>query len=89
MTAPQDPPIQLIDTHVHFDRFPEGEAEAIIRRAREAGVCRVFAVATGEESCHSLLRWKERYPDFLEIAFGIHPEEEAGAGETEQARVRF
>ena len=76
--------IPLIDTHVHFDRFPEAEAEAIIRRARDAGVCRVFAVAMGEASCHSLLRWKERYPDFLEIAFGVHPEVEAGAGETER-----
>ncbi|PRX40829.1 TatD DNase family protein [Planifilum fimeticola] len=76
--------IPLIDTHVHFDRFPEAEAEAIIRHARDAGVCRVFAVAMGEASCHSLLRWKERYPDFLEIAFGVHPEMEAGAGETER-----
>jgi TatD DNase family protein len=84
LTVPQDPPIQLIDTHVHFDRFSEDEVEAIIRRAREAGVCRVLAVATGEASCHSLLRWKERYPDFLEIAFGLHPEEEADAGETER-----
>ncbi len=77
-------PIPLIDTHVHFDRLPEDEAEAIIRRARDAGVRRVFAVAMGEASCHSLLRWKERYPDFLEIAFGVHPEVEAGAGETER-----
>lgn len=84
LSALQDPPIQLIDTHVHFDRFPEEETEVIIRRAREAGVSRVIAVAMGEASCHSLLRWKERYPDFLEIAFGLHPEEEAGAGETER-----
>ncbi|SFG51888.1 TatD DNase family protein [Planifilum fulgidum] len=84
MTVPMDPPIQLIDTHVHFDRFSPEEVEAVVRRAREAGVYRVIAVAMGEASCHSLLRWKERYPDFLEIAFGVHPEEAADEGETER-----
>jgi TatD DNase family protein len=84
LTVSIDVPVQLIDTHVHWDRLPPGEAEAIVRRAREAGVCRVFAVAMGEASCHSLLRWKDRFPDFLEIAFGIHPEEGADEGETER-----
>ena len=28
MTVPMDPPIQLIDTHVHFDRLSPEEAEA-------------------------------------------------------------
>jgi TatD DNase family protein len=58
LTVPMDPPIQLIDTHVHFDRFSPEEVEAVVRRAREAGVYRVIAVAMGEASCHSLLRWK-------------------------------
>lgn len=67
--------IRLIDTHCHWDQLPSEEMEVIIRRARRAGVSKVLAVATDEESCLRLLQWRQRFPDFVEVAFGLHPEQ--------------
>ncbi|MDR6225950.1 TatD family hydrolase [Desmospora profundinema] len=68
--------IRLVDTHCHWDRLPPEQMEEIVRRAKRSGVTKVLAMATDAESCLRLLQWKQRYPDFLEIAFGLHPEQE-------------
>lgn len=69
-------PIRLVDTHCHWDRLTEKDFEGVIRRARGSGVTRVVAVATNAASCVQLLHWKKQVPDFLEIAFGFHPEQD-------------
>ncbi|SMO73023.1 TatD family hydrolase [Melghirimyces algeriensis] len=67
--------IRLVDTHVHWDQFPEGEWDAIVARSKKAGVMKVVGVGTGIASCNALIRAKQRFPDFLDIAFGFHPEQ--------------
>ncbi|PTX60262.1 TatD DNase family protein [Melghirimyces profundicolus] len=67
--------LQLVDTHVHWDRLPEKEWEGIVDRARRAGVVKAVAVGTDAASCTTLLRAKKRFPDFLDISLGYHPEQ--------------
>lgn len=73
----------LVDTHVHWDQFSDEEVPAIIRRAKQAGVHHVVAVASGADSCLHLLEWKRRLPDWLTVAFGVHPERETDETEVE------
>ncbi|MBN2909996.1 TatD family hydrolase [Polycladomyces sp. WAk] len=75
--------MSLIDTHVHLDQFPEEEVPEIMVRARQAGVNHVVAVASGADSCLRLLEWKRRFPDWLTIAFGVHPERETDEAEVD------
>ncbi|MFC4076350.1 TatD family hydrolase [Salinithrix halophila] len=75
--------LELVDTHVHWDRLREKAMDEIVDRARRAGVNRVIAVATDPESCMALLQHRRRYEGFLDIAFGLHPEEGKGWDEAE------
>ncbi|MDN4594596.1 TatD family hydrolase [Polycladomyces subterraneus] len=75
--------MSLVDTHVHFDQFPEEEVPEIIERARQAGVNHVVAVASGADSCLRLLEWKRRLPDWFTVAFGVHPERKTDDAEVE------
>ncbi len=63
----------LIDTHAHLD-FPEfeGEIDAILARAEQAGVTRIITIGTGVESSRRAVELAERHPQ-LYAAVGIHP----------------
>lgn len=63
----------LIDTHCHLD-FPdfENELDAIIDRAREAGVDRFVTIGTDLPSCLESIRLAEMY-DGVFAAVGVHP----------------
>ena len=63
----------LTDTHAHLD-FPEfeGQVEAVIARAREAGVHRIIAVGIDRESCRQSLAIAERYDNVYAVV-GLHP----------------
>ncbi|MEX1113193.1 MAG: TatD family hydrolase [Patescibacteria group bacterium] len=76
----------LIDTHVHldFEQFA-GEEEAVLKRARAAGVTRLVNVGTTLERSRKAAALTERFPDVW-AAVGIHPYDardvtEAGADE--------
>ena len=70
----------LIDTHAHLDdeRFAADLPE-VLRRAAEAGVERIVAVATTAASSHACAALAERYP-ILAPSAGIHPNSYAQAG---------
>lgn len=65
--------MELIDTHAHLDdaRF-EGDREDVLRRAREAGVCRALSVGTDAPSSARCAELAEFFPA-LAAAAGIHP----------------
>lgn len=67
------PAHRLIDTHCHlnFSRYDE-DREAVLRRAREAGVDRVIIPAINLESCQQALALAEANAG-LYVAVGIHP----------------
>jgi TatD DNase family protein len=72
----------VIDTHAHLDAGQE-PADALIERARSAGVDRIVAVGTGIESCRAALELAERH-EGVHAALGIHPHQ---AGNAEAGRL--
>lgn len=69
----------LIDTHCHLvDPQFADDLEAVLDRARAAGVVAIVAVATDVEDSRSVLALAERHPDVW-AAVGVHPNECAGA----------
>ena len=63
----------LTDTHAHLD-FPEfdGQLDAVIQRARDAGVHRIITVGIDRESCRKSLAIAEKYDNVYAVV-GLHP----------------
>lgn len=63
----------LIDTHCHLD-FPDFEAErdAIVARAREAGVGQMITISTRVKRFETILSIAEAYPNVF-CSVGTHP----------------
>jgi TatD DNase family protein len=63
----------LVDTHAHLD-FPEfdGDVEAVLRRAKDAGVSKIIAIGTTLQSSRNAIHLAERYPEIYAVV-GIHP----------------
>jgi TatD DNase family protein len=63
----------LIDTHVHLD-FPEfaGDLEAVLSRAKEAGVSRIIAIGTTLHSSRAAINFAEQHSEIYAVV-GIHP----------------
>jgi TatD DNase family protein len=66
----------MIDTHAHLDAATDG-AQALVRRAREAGVTRIVAVGSGIDSCRVTLRLADEH-DGVFATLGIHPHQAGG-----------
>ena len=64
---------QLADAHAHLDE-PEmrHDQDAVIRRAREAGVSLIINVGIGRESSRQVVETAARYPEVY-AAVGVHP----------------
>ncbi|HWL53462.1 MAG TPA: TatD family hydrolase [Chthoniobacteraceae bacterium] len=73
----------LTDTHVHLD-FPEFEndLDAVLERARAAGVTRVITIGTDVEGSRQAVALAERYP-MVYATVGIHPNNAAETLEKE------
>ena len=63
----------LTDTHAHLD-FPEfdGQLDAVIARAREAGVRRIITIGIDRDSCRKSIAIAEKY-DHVFAVVGLHP----------------
>ncbi|MBV9129335.1 MAG: TatD family hydrolase [Verrucomicrobia bacterium] len=63
----------LVDTHAHLD-FPEfaDDFDAVLRRAKDAGVLKILAIGTTLQSCRNAINLAERYPEIYAVV-GIHP----------------
>jgi TatD DNase family protein len=77
----------LIDTHAHLylDRFDE-DREAVIARAREAGVTRILMPAIDVPSVHRALELCERHDGLYAMA-ALHPSETKEATDEDFAAV--
>jgi TatD DNase family protein len=63
----------LTDTHAHLDFLEfEGQLDAVIARAREAGVHRIITVGIDRESCRKSLAIAEKYDNVYAVV-GLHP----------------
>ena len=61
----------MIDTHAHLDGCADAP-DALVARAREAGVERIVTVGTGLDSCRAALELADRH-DGVFAALGVHP----------------
>src|SRR5919198_3104344 len=69
----------LFDTHAHL-HFPDfaGDLDAVLARARAAGVTRMLTVGTTVETSRAAIALATREPDVW-ATVGIHPHDAAGA----------
>jgi len=69
--------MELVDSHAHID-FPQfaDDREAVLERARAAGVSALLAIGTGPgpEKLDSALPYADQY-DWIYASIGIHPHE--------------
>ena len=64
----------MIDAHCHLqDERLQNNLDAVITRARSAGVQRVVCCGVEESDWESVLQLNKRYPDFMTPSFGLHP----------------
>lgn len=77
----------LIDSHCHLD-FPDfaDEREAVIARARAAGIAGMLAICTKLENFGPIRALAEAHPGIW-CSVGVHPHEAEGAGEIAAERL--
>lgn len=77
----------LVDSHCHLD-FPEfaDELDAVVARARAAGVARLLTICTSLSRLERNLAIAERY-DEIYCAAGVHPHEAAAEGDVTVERL--
>ncbi len=68
--------MQFIDTHCHLDgeEFRD-DLDAVVTRAREAGVAAIGVPGINLDSCQTVLELCRRYPDYCYPMLGLHPED--------------
>jgi TatD DNase family protein len=71
----------FVDSHCHldFDQF-DADRDAVLARAREAGVERFLTISTSMKSFPKVLRIAETYPDVY-CSVGVHPHDAEKEGE--------
>lgn len=68
----------LVDSHCHLDYYVEAEIEAVIARARDAGVTRMVTIGVRMSQAAKVKELAERFPEVWGTV-GIHPHN-AGEG---------
>jgi TatD DNase family protein len=69
----------LVDSHCHLDYFTEAEIDALVERARAAGVGRMVTIGVRTSQAPAVKVLTERFPDVWGT-IGVHPHN-AGEGE--------
>ena len=68
-------PLDLVDTHCHLDLEPlAGSLEAVLSRARAAGVRQCVTIGTSVASSQANVELARRQP-MLRVGIGVHPHE--------------
>ena len=80
--------MMLVDSHCHLDYYKEegGERDAVVARARAAGVGTMVTIGTRISEFERVRRIAERY-DNVYCTVGIHPHEAASEPEIDAARL--
>lgn len=70
--------MEFIDSHTHlaYDSFTGEEAD-LVDRARAAGIVHAVNPGITEASTAKALELAERFPDFLSVGIGVHPNDAA------------
>ncbi len=76
----------MIDTHAHLDACSD-PPEALVERAREAGVARILTVGTTIPGCREALSLADAHAGVRAI-LGIHPHEAGSADDRAVAELR-
>lgn len=78
----------LVDSHCHLDYYKEGDGEldAVVSRARAAGVATMVTIGTRISEFERVRQIAERYDDVY-CTVGIHPHEAANEPEIDVARL--
>lgn len=64
----------MIDTHAHiYDVDFETDRDAMLKRAKQAGVSKIFIPNIDAESIEPMLEITKNYPDFCFPMLGLHP----------------
>src|SRR5205823_2342694 len=82
--------VKLVDSHCHLDdKQFEADRDAVIERARAAGVEWLMAVGTGDgpPDLETAVRLADRYP-FFYATVGVHPHDAAKATDASFDRIR-
>ena len=79
--------MRLIDSHCHLnaDRF-EGDEDAVLARARAAGVERILVPGWNLASCERALALADRF-EGLDVSVGVHPHDAAKVDDTGWRRI--
>lgn len=79
----------MIDSHSHIycDAFDE-DREAVVVRAREAGVRHIVLPGESLASVPLQVALHQRYPEYISLALGLHPEEVNGEYLSELEKLR-
>ncbi|MBR6020838.1 MAG: TatD family hydrolase [Kiritimatiellae bacterium] len=71
---PAPPPPVLADAHCHLqDSRIAPRADAVLARARDAGIAAVHVNATSELDAPAVLALRARHPGFVAVSLGVHP----------------
>ncbi|MCM3746077.1 TatD family hydrolase [Paenibacillus pasadenensis] len=65
----------LIETHIHLEKYPKSERDAMLEEARQGGVEAIVAVSMDMASCERTRELALEYPGFVLPAYGWHPEQ--------------
>lgn len=66
--------MELIDSHTHLESFDKrGETDAVLARAREAGVTRLITIGTSSEDWLRYRGLAERHAGAVYYTVGLHP----------------
>ncbi|HET9417326.1 MAG TPA: TatD family hydrolase [Candidatus Limnocylindria bacterium] len=78
----------LVDSHAHLQhaRF-DGNRDAVIERAREAGIERILVPGWDLASSEAALELATRHPDVIHAAVGVHPHDASAMDEVGWARL--
>ncbi|MCG8355178.1 MAG: TatD family hydrolase [Kiloniellales bacterium] len=77
----------LVDSHCHLDYLAkDGDLEAIVERARAAGVARMLTISTKLSEFDGVRAIAERYDDVF-CSVGVHPHEAAEEGQASPDRL--
>ncbi len=81
--------MEFIDTHTHL-YLPEfdGDREAVIQRAREAGVSKMFLPNIDRESVQPMMELVGQFPDACYPMMGLHPGSVDAAHEQNLKKIR-
>jgi TatD DNase family protein len=81
--------VSLIDTHCHLDSFARrGELDAVLARARAAGLEAAIAIGTGPDDWALNRELVRAHSEFLRYSVGLHPCGVGAGWEAAAAQIR-